>query len=122
MIETRFYMCDDGHQWRVFREPTSPPAAADETCEFGHPAVTCAHEPFLGGIELTLRPAHRVVDRVKNQIYGQSRYFLVLRDLQSSTELSSVRDYPGDEAVRLLTPLHRLPPVKALTTFRNLHL
>ena len=122
MIETRFYMCDESHQWRVFREQNSPPAEGDETCEFGHPAVTCSRQPLSSGIDIVLRPARRVVDDVRSQVHGQSRYFLVLRDLQSSTELSSVRDYPWEEAIRLVTPLHGLPPPNALATFRALRL
>jgi len=122
VIESRVYACDDGHMWRVFREPGSPAAESDETCEFGHPAVTCTHEPLAAGIDIIFRPAERVVDRVKGQVHGRSRFFLVLRDLRSGAEVSSLRDYPWEQAVEVGAALRQLEPERALTKFRTLRL
>ena len=97
----RTYRCDFGHRWGVAGQTDVPESARDAVCADGHEAVTCQEEFPADEIQVLLRPAARVVDRVTGQVRDGGKYFLVLLD-HADQELRTSRErYTWDEVVQL---------------------
>jgi hypothetical protein len=97
----RRYRCDFGHEWTLPRQDDEPERKEDTYCPEGHEAVTCKEEQPADEVQVLLRPAARIVDRVKGQVALSGRYWLLLLDRFDKTLCVSSRDYSWDEAVRL---------------------
>lgn len=97
----RCYRCDFGHHWEVEREKDEPERADDTRCSEGHEAVTCNEEEPADEVQIVLRPAARIVDKVKGQRGLEGRYWLVLLNRSGEEIRKSSHHYSWDEAVNL---------------------
>lgn len=100
------YMCDDGHAWEIFRDEDAAESPEDSVCPDGHPAVTLTKQPPVDEIQIALRPAGRIVDRVTGQVALERRYLLVLSDLEGANERVSKRTYLWRELLSLAEKFH----------------
>jgi hypothetical protein len=102
MKEYRVYRCDFGHQWTLFKDKDDPEINSDCRCpEGGHEAITTSIDPAGDYVQIILRPAARIVDRVKQQVMFQGKYYLIITDLDRKEERVSQEIYTWEEACRL---------------------
>ena len=103
MKEYRYYMCDYGHQWTLFMDDSQPEKENHSLCPDGHQAVVYKKLPVINDIQITFRPAGRIVDIVKNQISLRGKYYVVISDISETREKVSQKAYSWKEAVEIAT-------------------
>ncbi len=96
----RRYRCEFGHEFTTRGQQGVPPAH-EARCPDGHAAVTVNEEAPADEVQVVLRPAARVVDRVTGRIWNSDRYYLVLLDREDRPVLESTGDYSWDEVIEL---------------------
>ena len=96
------YTCDFGHVWTFFRDEDSTVNPHDQVCQFGHEAVTLSKQRLLDMVQVAIRPAAQIVDRVTQQIGNEYEYYLVVTDLHNNVERMSRRTYWWDQIKGLL--------------------
>ena len=77
MKEYRRCFCEWNHSWTVFIDKGEPLKPEDSFCSEGHKAVRFRTKPMVDCIQVTLRPAARVVDEVKNTIRTLAQYLIL---------------------------------------------
>lgn len=97
----RRYRCDKGHEWTVLTEQDKAEVASEVVCAEGHEAVTCNEELPADEVQLLIRPAARIVDRVTGAVSNSGRYYLALFDSSDRELCSSSEHFTWDEAVKL---------------------
>jgi hypothetical protein len=97
----REYRCDHGHEWTVTSREGAPELAQHTQCPEGHEAVTCSEQQPADEVQIVLRPAARIVDRVTGQTQHQGRYFVALLDRADQELCVSTEHYTWEEAVML---------------------
>ncbi|MHC5824488.1 MAG: hypothetical protein ACYT04_53780 [Nostoc sp.] len=122
MKEYRAYMCDFGHQWTLFKDKQDPEDSGDCVCSEGHPAVTLSKEPALDDVEITFRPAGRVVDTVKEQVHGRGKYYIVISNLAGTQERVSKKVYSWEEIYQIGKRFDKRSFEWALTYWESLSL
>lgn len=93
-------MCDEGHQWTFFRDEECEEKPEDRICPHGHEAVTLKKERALNDVVVTLRPAGRVVDFLRNQEAMRGSYYVVLSNIEGTEELVSEGVYNWEDACK----------------------
>ena len=88
MKEYRAYMFDFGHQWTIFKDKQDPEDKGDCICSEGHPAVTLKKEPVIDDVQMTFRPAGRVVDRTYARVMKEQT-----TEVQSTRRNESLRGF-----------------------------
>lgn len=95
------YRCDHGHEWTVQTVNSEPDRTGDAYCPLGHIAITCNVEIPSDEVQVLLRPAARIVDRVTGSQWGRGRYFIVLLD-HTDQEIGVSKDhFSWDEVLKL---------------------
>ena len=97
----RRYRCDHGHEWTVITEEQTEEAASETVCPEGHEAVTCNEELPADEVQVLVRPAARIVDRVTGAVAASGRYYLVLLDRNDRELCASSEHFSWQEAVKL---------------------
>jgi hypothetical protein len=97
----RRYRCDHGHEWTVTTREGEPESAQDVQCPEGHEAVTCNEEQPADEVQIVLRPATRIVDRVTGKTWDAGRYFVALLDRADQELCVSSEHYTWEEATKL---------------------
>lgn len=115
----RRYRCDHGHEWTVATQQDKVEGAADVVCPEGHEAVTCNEEFPADEVQVLLRPAARVVDRVTGMVSGSGRYFLILLDHADRELCASSKDFSWDDAVKLAGLFKGKDAARALELWRR---
>ena len=69
-----------------------------EACPFGHQAVTLIKERPVDDVQITMRPAARIVDEIKGQVAWKGKYYVVISTFGSSSELVSRNVYAWEDA------------------------
>lgn len=92
------YRCDFGHSWSVFRDEDAGELPEDAVCPFGHEAVTLHKSQLLNMVQVSLRPAARVVDSVTGRTGHEYEYFLVITDLHKGIERMSAKAFTWEAA------------------------
>lgn len=87
--------CDFGHQWGGFLDED---AEVPEVCPEGHEAVTLKKMPPVDQVQVTIRPAGRLVDPVKGQYAFENKVQVIVSDMQGSWEYRSQQFYSWREA------------------------
>lgn len=101
MREYRRYRCDEGHEWTLCRDSNEAERKPDGLCPQGHEAVTCSKELPADEVQVVLRPAARIVDAARGQVWHAGTYWLVLLD-RADVELCVSRErYSWDDVIRL---------------------
>ena len=100
MKEYRHYMCDSGHQWILYKDGNDPALDSDCHCTEGHQAVTMMRSPALNDVQITFRPAGRIVDSVTGQVYGKGKYYIVITNMDGNQEEISKKIYSWEEAFK----------------------
>ncbi len=95
------YTCDFGHEWVLYRDEDVAESESDSYCPEGHPAVTLIKERPVDEVQITFRPAARIVDPVKFQVIMKGRYSLVLTDINEMQQLVSKQSFRWHEVVQL---------------------
>jgi hypothetical protein len=103
------YLCEYGHSWTVMRDYDDAEAAADAVCPAGHEAVTLQKSPLLDAVQVAIRPAGQIVDVVKKQVGHENEFYLVVKDVHTETERSSVHTYTWPQIKVLLDRFRNLP-------------
>lgn len=98
--EYRRYRCDHGHEWIIFKDESELELPENRLCPEGHEVVTLQREKVLGHVQITFRPAGRIIDSVKGQSIMEGRYYVVIDDLLSSKELVTDNTFTWDEACK----------------------
>jgi len=101
MRNYRRYRCDFGHQWEIEREQGEPEDPKDTHCGEGHEAVTRTDEEPADEVQVLIRPAARIIDKVTQKRGMEGRYWLVLLDRANIELLRSSAHYSWDEAVAI---------------------
>ncbi|MGL6345118.1 MAG: hypothetical protein ACRC80_38945 [Waterburya sp.] len=96
-------MCDYGHQWSLFVDDDEPEKEEHSLCPEGHQAVICKNLPVVDDIQITFRPAGRIVDQVKNQISLRGKYYIVISDISETWKKKSQKAYSWKEAIEIAT-------------------
>ena len=95
------YQCDFGHEWTIVGSELDLQDRVRHMCEYGHPVITISKEPAVDEVEITIRPAARIVDEIKRQVLLQGRYWLVLSSQVSDEQLVSSQSYVWKETLVL---------------------
>lgn len=115
----RRYHCDFGHEWTVVTRTDAPEAAADVVCPHGHEAVTCNEALPADEVQVLLRPAARIVDRVTGLVRHEGRYYVVLLDRGDQELCVSNEHYPWDDAIKLAAQFRGKDAQRALAWWRR---
>jgi hypothetical protein len=115
----RRYHCDYGHTWEVSSKADQPRGERENYCRDGHEAVTCEEHVPADEVQVLLRPAARVVDRVKGTVHNSDRYFLVLLDRSDEPLRVSAEHYGWDEALKLALLFRGKDTVRALQWWKR---
>ncbi len=97
----RRYRCDHGHEWTVVSQEGTREDADQVVCPNGHEAVTCNEELPADEVQIVVRPASRVADRVTGAVLHAERYYLVLLDRADRELCASRQHLSWDEAIQL---------------------
>jgi hypothetical protein len=97
----RVYHCDYGHHWTVVTRQGEPERDDEVRCPEGHEAVTCNEELPSDEVQILIRPAARIADKVTGSLRCPKRYFLVLLDRTDQEICGSIAHYSRDEVVQL---------------------
>jgi len=119
MLVYRRYQCDLGHEWVVQRKQGQPEEPGDVECPEGHEAITCNEEEPADVVQILIRPAARIVDKIKNQIALEGRYWVVLLDRSGLELCSSMEHYSWEEAVALATLFRGKDTERAMQWWRR---
>lgn len=115
----RRYRCDQGHEWTVVRKEEQPEIADDTRCPQGHEAVTCNEESPSEEVQILLRPAARIVDKVTGRVWQSGRYFVALLDRADRELCVSSAHYSWDDAIRLAALFKGKDESRALEWWRR---
>jgi len=97
----RHYACDFGHRWIVVADEGAPERLEDTVCPKGHEAVTCRIELPADEVQVLMKPAARVADRVTKEVVDSGLYWLVLLDRGGQELLRSTKKYSWEGVVAL---------------------
>lgn len=103
------YRCDHGHSWTIFRDEDAVERADDGVCPFGHEAVTLSKHRLINAVQVSMRPAGRVVDPVKGQIGHEYEFHIVITDLHREVERMSARTYSWSQTIALADRFRNVP-------------
>src|SRR5215212_2077567 len=78
------YQCDYGHRWTLYRDENALEEPDDAVCPYGHEAVTLQKARPIDVVQITFRPAARIIDDVTNKVVDERKYWLVLSDANSA--------------------------------------
>lgn len=92
------FRCDYGHEWVSFRDEFDVTSHDSEVCPFGHQAVTFIKERPVEDVQITMRPAARIVDELKGQVAWKGKYYVVISESGALSELVSRNVYAWEEA------------------------
>jgi hypothetical protein len=95
------YRCDHGHEWTVQTVNGAVDEIDDTYCPLGHIAITCNLETPSDEVQVLLRPAARIVDRITGSEWGKGRYFIVLLDCNDQEIGVSHNHFSWDEVLKL---------------------
>ena len=87
--------CDFGHRWGGFLDEE---AAVPEECPEGHEAVTLTKMPPIDQVQITIRPAGRLVDAASGRYAFENKVQIVVSDIQGAWEYQSQQFYSWREA------------------------
>lgn len=85
----------------------------------GHEAVTCNEELPADEVQVLLRPAARIVDRVTGALTYAGRYCVVLLDREDRELCASTQHYSWDEAVALAGHFKGKDTTRAIERWRQ---
>lgn len=108
-MEYRRYRCDFGHEWILFRDEKDPELESERVCPDGHEVITKRCEKAIDDTQITFRPAGRILDPIKGQEFMRGRYYVVLSNLDGTTELVSNVTFTWDEACRFAQRFDKRP-------------
>lgn len=103
------YRCDHGHSWTIFRDEDAAERAGDGVCPFGHDAVTLGKQRLIDAVQVSIRPAGRVVDPVKRQIGHEYEFYFVITDLHCEAERMSVKTYAWAQIMAIADRFRNAP-------------
>ena len=90
--------CDFGHSWGgFFDEEQEVPMQ----CAQGHEVVMVTKHPPVDQVQVSFRPAGRIVDHVTQQTRFERKVWLVVQSLQADWQHTSAECYSWREAERL---------------------
>jgi hypothetical protein len=115
------YRCDHGHSWVLFREEDAKESPEDIVCPYGHEAVTLTKRRLLDFVQVSLRPAAQIVDRVTGQTGHEYEFYVVVTDLHRSMERSSTRTFRWAEAKAIVDQFRNVKPEKAWQLLEDLN-
>ena len=87
--------CDFGHQWGGLLDAN---AGVSEVCPEGHEAAILKKMPPIDHVQVTIRPAGRLVDPVKGQYAFENKVQIVVSDMQGAWGYQSQQLYSWQEA------------------------
>ena len=79
----------------------APERLEDTVCPKGHEAVTCRIELPADEVQVLMKPAARVADRVTKEVVDSGLYWLVLLDRGGQELLRSTKKYSWEGVVAL---------------------
>jgi hypothetical protein len=97
----REYTCDHGHRWKIDADESKPELPQDGICPDGHEAVTCQTLVPVDHVQLTIRSAAILTDRVTNRIELTGFYLLSISDRDGKTLRTSENHYKFRDVVAL---------------------
>lgn len=115
------YRCDFGHARTIFRDEDRPETEADTRCPFGHEAVTLHKDIPVDCVQITLRPAARVTDRVTGKIHVRDRYGIILSNRGGTEKRTSANMYLLREAIHLIERFHGQTMAQAAKIWETLN-
>lgn len=96
------YMCDYGHAWTIFRDKDAQESESDARCSYGHYAVTLSKDIPVDEVQITIQPAGFIADPVKQNIFMEGMYWLVITDMDDTESLKSTRAYTLEGVLKLV--------------------
>jgi hypothetical protein len=102
------YMCDEGHQWEIFRDEDADELPPLSVCPFGHEAVTLKKCRPAKRWQTVLQPADRIVDDVIGQVAFERLFYVCLVS------------YDGEETARTTVRIEWLEAIKVADRVRQL--
>jgi hypothetical protein len=91
--------CDYGHSWEDFVDEN---AEVPKVCPKGHEAVTYKKMPPIDQVQVTIRPAGRLADSVKEQYIYENKVQIIVSDIQETWKYHSQSLYSWREAEEIL--------------------
>ena len=117
------YQCDYAHQWVIFRDENAEENPEDQTCPYGHEAVTIQKDIPIDEIVISFLPAGVIYDRVTQKVSAHGKYwFAVTNRLGGDEEKRSKKSYNWLEVMDLANKFHGLNKQKAWILWEKLGL
>ena len=82
-------------------------------CSEGHEAVTCTKQLPIDQVQVIIKPAGRIADRVTKQPMFERQVWVIVSDIQGSWEYQSRKNYSWREAEQILRLFESCPLEKA---------
>ena len=98
-------MCDFGHHWTLFVDVQIAEKKDDGLCPVcveSTEAVMLKKCPVANEVQITIRPASRIVDRVKQQIALRGKYYIIISDISESWHKVSEKTYSWNETMEII--------------------
>ncbi len=108
MMVWKSYTCDFGHHWETYK-PEHQEDEKDHFCPQGHKAVTKCVQPHADRTLISLLPATRIVDKVKNQAAFEDQYFVVISRIDGSDHRRSQAQYGWSKATTIAERFRNKP-------------
>lgn len=98
-------MCDFGHQWILFVDEQTPEKETDALCPEcpeHYKAVMLKKDLVADDVQITIRPASRIGDRVKQQVVLRGKYYIIISDISNTWEKVSEKVYSWNETMEII--------------------
>ena len=95
------YSCHERHSWVIFREEDAAECAEDTICPFGHKALLLNKQRPVNSIEISIRPAIRIMDPFSKQEGYKNEYCVVLSDTHETFAKVSQKVYTWEECIEI---------------------
>lgn len=96
--------CDYGHEWGGFFEED---AVLPTICTEGHEAVQISKYPPIDQVQVSIRPAGRIVDQVKGQVHYERHAWVVIESLSGDWSYTTKKMYIWREAEKIIRLFER---------------
>jgi hypothetical protein len=96
------HTCDDSHLWITLEDDSDSPSPENMVCPFGHTAITSQKHIPVNSVEVSIRPAIRIIDLRSGREDFRNSYCVVLSDTHETFAKVSQKVYTWEECIEIV--------------------